>query len=153
MSSRCHADPIPPPPPGEGQGGGTCRGRTRGRLPPLQPSPAGGGRRFALLALLLLVLALPAGAAERSLRVCADPNNLPFSNRSGEGFENKLAELLAADRGAALEYTWWAQRRGFVRNTLRAGECDVMMGAPMGYELALTTKPYYRSAYVFVVRR
>jgi mxaJ protein len=106
-----------------------------------------------LALLILLVLALPAGAAGRALRVCADPNNLPFSNARGEGFENRLAELLARDRGAALEYTWWAQRRGFVRNTLRAGECDVLVGAPVGYGPVLVTRPYYRSSYVFVSRR
>jgi quinoprotein dehydrogenase-associated probable ABC transporter substrate-binding protein len=87
------------------------------------------------------------------LRVCADPNNLPFSNDRGEGFENELAEMIAAETGARVEYTWWAQRRGFVRNTLRAGECDVLMGVPAGYELARTTRPYYRSSYVFVARR
>jgi mxaJ protein len=87
------------------------------------------------------------------LRVCADPNNLPFSNRAGEGFENKLADLLASDRGARLEYTWWAQRRGFVRNTLQAGACDVVMGVPTRFEPVRTTRPYYRSTYVFAARR
>ncbi|MDT5295111.1 MAG: mxaJ protein [Acidobacteriota bacterium] len=87
------------------------------------------------------------------LRVCADPNNLPFSNRRGEGFENKLAELVAREFNAAVEYTWWAQRRGFFRNTLKAGACDVVMGVPSGFEMALTTSPYYRSTYVFVTRR
>jgi mxaJ protein len=91
----------------------------------------------------------PAGV----LRVCADPNNLPFSNQRGEGFENKLAELLAHDMGERVEYTWWAQRRGFFRNTLKAGACDVVMGVPSGFEMALTTKPYYRSTYVFLSRK
>ena len=91
----------------------------------------------------------PAGV----LRVCADPNNLPFSNQRGEGFENKLAELLAHDMGERVEYTWWAQRRGFFRNTLKAGVCDVVMGVPSGFEMALTTKPYYRSTYVFLSRK
>jgi len=91
-----------------------------------------------------------ARAAQPSLRVCADPNNLPFSNRAGEGFENRIAELLAADRHARLEYTWWAQRRGFVRNTLGAGVCDVIIGVPRSFELTQTTRPYYRSSYVFV---
>jgi mxaJ protein len=91
----------------------------------------------------------PAGV----LRVCADPNNLPFSNERGEGFENKLAELLAADLNERLEYTWWAQRRGFFRNTLRAGTCDVVLGVPSSFELAATTAPYYRSTYVFVYRK
>ncbi|HEV2836889.1 MAG TPA: substrate-binding domain-containing protein [Pyrinomonadaceae bacterium] len=87
------------------------------------------------------------------LRVCADPNNLPFSNQKGEGFENKIAELLAQDLGERVEYTWWAQRRGFFRNTLRAGACDVVIGVPSGFEMALTTKPYYRSTYVFLSRK
>ena len=91
----------------------------------------------------------PAGV----LRVCADPNNLPFSNERGEGFENKLAELLAEDLNEKLEYTWWAQRRGFFRNTLRAGACDVVLGVPSSFELAATTAPYYRSTYVFVYRK
>ena len=87
------------------------------------------------------------------LRVCADPNNLPFSNQRGEGFENKIAELLAHDLGERVEYTWWAQRRGFFRNTLKAGLCDVVIGLPSGFEMALTTKPYYRSTYVFLYRK
>jgi quinoprotein dehydrogenase-associated probable ABC transporter substrate-binding protein len=89
----------------------------------------------------------------RVLRVCADPNNLPFSNRRGEGFENEIAELVARDMGASVRYTWWAQRRGFIRNTLRAGMCDVVMGVPSSFELALATRPYYRSSYVFVSRQ
>jgi quinoprotein dehydrogenase-associated probable ABC transporter substrate-binding protein len=91
----------------------------------------------------------PAGV----LRVCADPNNLPFSNERGEGFENKIAELLAQDLGNRVEYTWWAQRRGFFRNTLRAGTCDIVIGVPAGFEMAGTTKPYYRSTYVFLSRK
>lgn len=115
-------------------------------------APGGGA------ALLLLTVLLAAGcrdsAAEpiRTLRVCADPNNLPFSNDRGEGFENRLAELVAGEMGAELRYTWWAQRRGFIRNTLRAGECDLVMGIPTSFELALPTTPYYRSTYVFVYR-
>ncbi len=91
----------------------------------------------------------PAGV----LRVCADPNNLPFSNQRLEGFENKIAGLLAQDLGERVEYTWWAQRRGFFRNTLKAGMCDVVIGVPSGFEMALTTKPYYRSTYVFLSRK
>jgi mxaJ protein len=87
------------------------------------------------------------------VRICADPNNLPFSNDRLEGFENRLANLLAADLGAQPQYTWWAQRRGFVRSTLDAGLCDVVMGMPRGYERTLTTRPYYRSMYVFLARR
>jgi mxaJ protein len=96
-------------------------------------------------------LCLSASAAE--LRVCADPNNLPFSNRREEGFENKLARLVARDLGAEVRYYWFAQRRGFVRNTLNAGKCDVIIGVPASFEMALTTRPYYRSRYVFVSRR
>jgi mxaJ protein len=111
-------------------------------------------RRFAAPAgLLAALIGATACMEERILRVCADPNNLPFSNEAGEGFENKLAELLATDRGARLEYTWWAQRRGFVRNTLQAGACDVVMGVPSGFELVRTSRPYYRSTYVFATRR
>jgi len=88
-----------------------------------------------------------------TLRVCADPNNLPFSNERGEGFENPIASLLAADLGERVEYTWWAQRRGFVRNTLNARSCDVILGVPEHYEMVRTTRPYYRSTYVFVTRR
>jgi mxaJ protein len=87
------------------------------------------------------------------LRVCADPNNLPFSNERREGFENKIAEVLAREMHRKVEYKWWAQRRGFIRNTLRAGECDVVLGVPASFELALTTSPYYRSSYVFVSRK
>ncbi|HEV7395247.1 MAG TPA: substrate-binding domain-containing protein [Pyrinomonadaceae bacterium] len=86
------------------------------------------------------------------LRVCADPNNLPFSNQQLEGFENKLAELIGRESGEKIEYTWWTQRRGFFRNTLKAGTCDVVMGVPSGLEMALTTTPYYRSSYVFITR-
>jgi mxaJ protein len=103
---------------------------------------------------LVLLLSLPADArAPKVLRVCADPNNLPFSNARGEGFENEIAALLAEDLGATVEYTWWAQRRGFFRNTLKAGTCDVVIGVPKGLEMARTTTPYYRSRYAFVTRR
>jgi mxaJ protein len=105
------------------------------------------------LALLLLPLALACQRAPaRTIRVCADPNNLPFSNQAQQGFENKLAELLARDRGARLEYEWWAQRRGFVRNTLGKDACDIVIGVPANYDPTLTTRPYYRSSYVFVSR-
>ena len=103
------------------------------------------------VAALGFLLASPAAAG--ALRVCADPNNLPFSNAARDGFENKIAELLAADLGDELEYVWWAQRRGFVRNTIRAGACDVLLNVPMGFDPVLTTRPYYRSTYVFVARR
>ena len=96
---------------------------------------------------------LSSAPAAHSLRVCADPNNLPFSNSRGQGFENRIAELVARDLHEKVEYTWWAQRRGFIRNTLKAGECDVIMGIPTGVGMVLPTSPYYRSTYVFVTRR
>jgi quinoprotein dehydrogenase-associated probable ABC transporter substrate-binding protein len=101
----------------------------------------------------LLVVALTGGATPLPLRVCADPNNLPFSNDRQEGFENALARLLATDLERPLAYVWWPQRRGFIRNTLNAGACDVVMGVPAGFDLALTTRAYYRSSYVFVSLR
>jgi mxaJ protein len=85
--------------------------------------------------------------------VCADPDNLPYTNSAGEGFENKIAALIARDRGTTVQYVWWPQRRGFLRNTLNAGRCDVMTGLPQDDDAAATTKPYYRSTYVFVTRR
>ncbi|MBA2918871.1 quinoprotein dehydrogenase-associated putative ABC transporter substrate-binding protein [Sphingomonas sp. MAH-20] len=106
------------------------------------------GRRG--LALMLALAAAPAGAAE--LRVCADPNNMPFSNAKGEGFENKLVERIAADWGRTVQYTWWAQRRGNVRNTLKAGECDLIPGIGSAVEMVGTTRPYYRARYMFVTR-
>lgn len=88
-----------------------------------------------------------------AFRVCADPNNLPFSNAGGEGFENVIAALIARDLGRTLSYFWLPQRRGFVRNSLNAGVCDVIMGVPDHYELVRTTRPYYRSSFVFVSPR
>jgi mxaJ protein len=103
----------------------------------------------AILALLFAVRA-PGGAG--ALRVCADPNNLPFSNARAEGFENKLAELVGQELGLPVRYTWWAQRRGFLRNTLDAHACDVVMGVPVDLHLVRATRPYYRSTYVFASR-
>ncbi|HEY1299760.1 MAG TPA: substrate-binding domain-containing protein [Stellaceae bacterium] len=107
--------------------------------------------RIAALAVALLLGIATAQA--RELRVCADPNNLPFSNDKGEGFENKIVALIAKDEGASVKYTWWAQRRGFVRHTLRAKECDLWPGIATGVDFVATTKPYYRSTYVFVTRK
>jgi mxaJ protein len=90
------------------------------------------------------------GGPRRELRVCADPNNLPFSNEHGDGFENKLATLLARDMDANVVYTWRPQRRGFLRETLNAKKCDIVMGVPAKLENVTTTRPYYRSGYVFV---
>jgi len=111
------------------------------------------------IALAVGVLAIsacgPARAAStvRELKVCSDPNNMPFSNEREEGFENRIAELVAHDLHARLSYVWWAQRRGFVRNTLNQKACDVLIGVPSSFERAGTTLPYYRSTYVFVTRR
>src|SRR4051812_4491813 len=89
----------------------------------------------------------------RVLRVAADPNNLPLSNDKGEGFENKLAELLAKELHADLQYVWHAQRRGFFRETMTQGDCDLAMSAPTHFQRALTARPYYRSSYMFVSRK
>jgi mxaJ protein len=117
------------------------------------------GRVALVGAVTIAMIAAGAGAALARnaravpLRVCADPNNLPFSNQKGEGFENKLAAIVARDLGRPVEYTWWAQRRGFFRNTLNARLCDVVLGVPTSVEMVRRTKPYYRSSYVFVTRR
>jgi mxaJ protein len=97
---------------------------------------------------------LMAGAARRptELRVCADPYDMPFSNDKEEGFENKIAHVVARDLNAAVVNFWWPQRRGFLRNTILAGFCDVMIEAPMGFDPVALTKPYYRSTYYFVYR-
>jgi len=103
--------------------------------------------------LLAAALALTANAQPKELRVCSDPNNLPFSNQKEQGFENRIAQLVARDLGMKVSYYWFAQRRGFARNTLNANKCDVIMGVPSSYGMASVTRPYYRSGYVFVTRR
>ncbi len=108
--------------------------------------------RFWLPCAAALLLLAGCGARQPVLRVCADPNNLPFSNRAGEGFENRLVEMLAKDLGARVEYTWWAQRRGYVRNTLKDRRCDLWPGVATQVDMLATTEPYYRSTYVFVTR-
>lgn len=108
---------------------------------------------FVTIVLLAVDLPFAAHTRQAPLRVCSDPNNLPFSNAKREGFENILAERLARDLGTGVVYTWWAQRRGFLRNTLNAGTCDVVMGYPADAEGVIATRPYYRSTYVFVTRR
>lgn len=110
-------------------------------------SPLGLG----LLAMLLLTGSACPGVA-RELRVCADPNNLPFSKSDGSGFENRIASIIADELGANIQYTWHAQRRGFIRTTLNAGLCDVVMGVPSSLHMLKTTRPYYRSSYAFVQR-
>ena len=115
------------------------------------------GSTFLLTALVLSGAAIATEQRPTALRVCADPNFAPFSTRNQEGFENKIARLLADELSLALEYTWFPQRMGFIRNTLRAkqddGEsykCDLVMGIPEQFELAITTDPYYRSTYALV---
>jgi quinoprotein dehydrogenase-associated probable ABC transporter substrate-binding protein len=102
---------------------------------------------------LCLGASAPAPAGRNAFRVCSDPNNLPFSNQRRQGFENRIADLVARDLHSTVEYTWWAQRRGFVRNTLKADSCDVIMGVPTGFGMVAHTAPYYRSSYVFVSRK
>ncbi len=115
------------------------------------------------IAAVLAVLAGPAGnmalaasaeAVDRTaLRVCADPSNLPFSNDKGEGFENKIAELLAAELGVSVLYTWYPDSTGFIRNTLRARRCDLIMGTISGNDMLQNTNPYYRSAFALIYRK
>lgn len=100
----------------------------------------------------------PASSPDNVLRVCADPNNMPLSNRKGEGYENRIAELLAQDLGWKLEYVWFPQRMGFIRHTLKARDpdqdrfkCDLVMGVPVGYEMTLTTPAYYHSTWAMVI--
>jgi len=107
-----------------------------------------------MFAAAAVVSAIPGTApASPPLRVCSDPNNLPFSNERQEGFENRIAVLIARELGRTVQYYWLPQRRGFIRNALGAGLCDVVMALPAGFDRALATTPYYRSTYVFVSRR
>ncbi|MGH8710528.1 MAG: quinoprotein dehydrogenase-associated putative ABC transporter substrate-binding protein [Burkholderiales bacterium] len=118
--------------------------------------------RFSLtfvLASAICLFNLPASADSpeaKAFRVCADPNNLPFSDHKREGYENKIAELFAKELGLPVEYTWYPQRMGFLRNTLRAQlegggyKCDIIMGVPSNYGETATTLPYYRSAWMMM---
>ena len=90
--------------------------------------------------------------SQTAFRVCADPANMPFSNKDGEGFENKIAELLAAKLDRPVQYEWFPQAVGFIRQTLQKGRCDVIIGYAQGHELVLNTNHYYVSSYVFVTR-
>ena len=108
----------------------------------------------------LSLLLVDAAAQSPAFRVCADPNNLPLSSQRETGFENRIAQLWADELGLPLEYTWFPQRRGFVRNTLKSrdplsGEfkCDVVIGVAAGFDQLQTTKPYYRSTYALVINR
>lgn len=104
------------------------------------------------LALLIAAAGLPC-LASTDLRVCADPNNLPYSNDQKQGFENQLAALIGKDLNMRVTYFWFPQRSAFFRKTLNSGLCDVVMGVPSGFDEAETTQPYYRSSYVFIARR
>ena len=116
-----------------------------------------------LLGLCLAVFITPTFALE-TFKVCADPLNPPYSTKQKDGFENKIAELFAKELGQKVEYTWFAQRIGFIRNTLTAPvndrdvdsdqyKCDIVMGVPEGYDVALTTVPYYKSSYVLLIAK
>ena len=107
----------------------------------------------AALTVVFLVIAGAASGQSRELRVCADPDNMPFSNIQQRGFENRIAELVAADLGAHLTYVWQRMGRGFVREYIDRSQCDLVIGVPADFRLLLTTIPYYRSSYVFVVPR
>jgi mxaJ protein len=101
---------------------------------------------------LLGLLGIASSADGRVLKVCADPNNLPFSNDKEQGFENKIVRIVAEELKADVQYVWHAQRRGNVRETINAGQCDIIPGVASSVELLATTRPYYRSTYVAVVR-
>jgi mxaJ protein len=118
-----------------------------------QSAPPAGARGPVHLAIASSEPPPPAPPDPRTLRVCADPNNMPFSDRGGGGFENQLAILVAQDLGRQLEYYWQPQRRGFIRRTLTAGYCDLIIGLPSSSAIARVTRPYYRSTYVFVSPR
>ena len=123
-------------------------------------SPHRTGKRRALLAgagLACMLLAAHAQDSAAVLRVCADPGNMPLSNNQAEGYENKIAQALARDLGRRIEFTYFPQRMGFVRNTLRQRDestqqfkCDVIIGVPKGFELTATTRPYMRSTYALL---
>lgn len=112
-----------------------------------------------LISLCLLSLSLPSSAEEK-FRVCADPLHPPYSSKAQDGFENKIAELFAKELGQELEYYWFPQRIGFIRNTLKSQidnteqyKCDVVMGLPVGFDFAKTTKPYYHSTYALIIAK
>lgn len=106
-----------------------------------------------LRSILFTLLGIMSLHAQAALVVCADPNNLPFSDRHEAGFENQLAQLLARDLHTSVKYEWWAQRRGFARQTLTQSRCDIWPGVAAGLESMATSTPYYTSTYVFVTRR
>ena len=102
---------------------------------------------------LLLVFASTTAVAATPLRICSDPDNLPFSNRAGQGFDNRIAAVVAHAAGREAVFVWARSRRGFLREQFNTGACDVLMGVPEGMKRVMTTRPYYRSTYVFVTAR
>ena len=105
---------------------------------------------------LRLAIALSFGCtamAATPLKVCADPDNLPFSNRMAQGFDNKVAAVLAQELGRKVEFVWQRAGRGFVRENLNKNVCDALIGVPSQFRPVLTTTPYYSSSYVFVTRK
>jgi quinoprotein dehydrogenase-associated probable ABC transporter substrate-binding protein len=113
--------------------------------------------------LLLVIVGVPAQVGQAQLRpglakpgvirVCADPDNMPLSNQKGEGFEQKIAQLVAKEWNATIEYAWWPVRRGFFARALNGRYCDVAIQAPADFDMAAVTKPYFRSGYMFVTRK
>jgi mxaJ protein len=108
---------------------------------------------IAVATLVGVAAARPVSSQAPTLRICGDPDNLPFSNEKLEGFENKIAAVIAGALGMTPTYAWWPHQRGLVRNTIDAGTCDVIFGVPEGLDFVLWTKPYYRSSYVIAYRR
>jgi mxaJ protein len=106
--------------------------------------------RLAWLFCAAVLASAHAGETPQTLRVCADPDNLPYSHQDGSGFENRIAQLVADDLRLSLEYAWLPDRRGFVRKTMGSGLCDLIIGVPVAFERTLNTRPYYRSSYVLV---
>ncbi len=115
-------------------------------------TPRGTARNGLLFASMLFAAVALADDRAVPLTVCADPNDLPFSNQAQQGFENKIAQLIAVDLDHPLRYLWWPQRRGFVRKTLGVAQCDLWLGVAHGMEHVVSTSPYYRSTYVFATR-
>jgi mxaJ protein len=120
------------------------------------PIKRGESTRAKLAGVLVLLCALAGHASAdgaKQLRVCGDPNNLPFSSETLQGIENKIAAVIAKDLGMTVAYTWWPHQRGLVKRVLNTSRCDVMLGIPKGYDPVLWTKPYYRTGYVIAYRK